>query len=138
GIQSRLESVPIASTNVVELVATWHSPELLAPVLNTIVAVYQDRLARAFRSAASESTAQADDEVKKLEATVVAKRRDVESFRTRNDIVSLQRDENEVLARVRNLSTSLSAASDRVAAAEGKVRALNASVAAGKTAVRSR
>jgi hypothetical protein len=67
-----------------------------------------------------------------------AERRDVEAFRIRNDIVSLQRDENEVLARVRNLSTSLSAANDRVAAAEGKVRALSASAAAGKAAVRSR
>jgi integrase len=111
---------------------------LLAPLLNAIVAVYQSRLARAFRSATNESMAQADDEVKKLEATVVAKRRDVEAFRVRNDIVSLQRDENEVLARVRNLSTSLSAANDRVAAAEGKVRALSASAAAGKAAVRSR
>jgi succinoglycan biosynthesis transport protein ExoP len=62
----------------------------------------------------------------------VAKRRDVEAFRIRNDIVSLQRDENEVLARVRNLSTSLGAANDRVAAAEGKVSALSASAAAGK------
>ena len=138
GMQSRLEAIPVASTNVVELVATGPSPELLAPLLNAIVAVYQDRLARAFRSATGESMAQADDEVKKLEATVVAKRRDVEAFRIRNDIVSLQRDENEVLARVRNLSTSLSAANDRVAAAEGKVRALSASAAAGKAAVRSR
>jgi polysaccharide biosynthesis transport protein len=138
GMQSRLEAIPVASTNVVELVATGPSPELLAPLLNAIVAVYQERLARAFRSATSESMAQADDEVKKLEATVVAKRRDVEAFRIRNDIVSLQRDENEVLARVRNLSTSLSATNDRVAAAEGKVRALSASAAAGKAAVRSR
>jgi integrase len=137
-MQSRLEAIPVASTNVVELVATGPSPELLAPLLNAIIAVYQDRMARAFRSATSESMAQADDEVKKLEATVVAKRRDVEAFRIRHDIVSLQRDENEVLARVRNLSTSLSAASDRVAAAEGKVRALSASAAAGKAAVRSR
>ncbi len=82
--------------------------------------------------------AQADDEVKRLEATVAAKRRDVEAFRLRNDIVSLQRDENEVLARVRNLSTSLSAANDRVAAAEGKARALSESAAAGKAAVRAR
>ena len=138
GMQSRLEAIPVASTNVVELVATGPRPELLAPLLNAIVAVYQNRLARAFRSATNESMAQADDEVKKLEATVVAKRRDVEAFRVRNDIVSLQRDENEVLARVRNRSTSLSAANDRVAAAEGKVRALSASAAAGKAAVRSR
>jgi len=138
GIQSRLEAIPVTSTNVVELVATWQRPELLAPLLNTIIAVYQDHLAQAFRSATSESLAQADDEVKTLAATVATKRRDVEAFRIRNDIVSLQRDENEVLARVRNLSTSLSAANDRVAAADGKLRALNESVAAGKAAVRSR
>ena len=138
GIQSRLEANPVASTNVVELVATAEHPELLAPLLNTIVAVFQDRLAQTFRSATIESMAQADDEVRKLEATVATKRRDVEAFRLRNDIVSLQRDENEVLARVRNLSTSLSTTNDRVAAAEGKVRALSESAAAGKTTVRSR
>jgi uncharacterized protein involved in exopolysaccharide biosynthesis len=138
GMQSRLEANPVASTNVVELAATGQRPELLAPLVDTIIGVYQDRLAEAFRSATSESMAQADDEVKRLEATVAAKRRDVEAFRLRNDIVSLQRDENEVLARVRNLSTSLSAANDRVAAAEGKARALSESAATGKAAVRAR
>jgi polysaccharide biosynthesis transport protein len=138
GMQSRLEAIPVASTNVVELVATWQRPELLAPLLNSIIAVYQDRLAQTFRSTTSESLAQADDEVKRLDATVAARRRTVEAFRMRNDIVSLQRDENEVLARVRNLSNSLSAANDRVAAADGKVRALSASAAVGKAAVRSR
>ena len=138
GMQSRLEANPVTSTNVVELIASGERPELLAPVLNTIIAVYQDRLAQAFRSASSQAIAQGDDEVKRLEATVAAKRRDVEAFRLRNDIVSLQRDENEVLARVRNLSTSLSAANDRVATAEGKLRARSDSAAAGKTAVRSR
>ena len=138
GMQSRLEAKPVVSTNVVELVATGQRPELLAPLLDTIIAVYQERLAEAFRSASSESMAQADDEVKRLEATVATKRRDVEAFRLRNDIVSLQRDENEVLARVRNLSTSLSAANDRVAMAEGKERALSEAAAAGNAAVRAR
>jgi succinoglycan biosynthesis transport protein ExoP len=138
GMQSRLEAIPVASTNVVELVATGQHPKLLAPLLNTIIAVYQDRLAEAFRSATSESMAQADDEVKRLEVIVTAKRRDADAFRLRNDIVSLQRDENDVLAQVRNLSTSLGAANDRVAAAEGKVHALSESAAAGKAAVRSK
>src|SRR5208282_1594370 len=39
---------------------------------------------------------------------------------------------------VRNLGTSLSAANDRVAAAEGKERALSASAASVKAAIRSR
>jgi succinoglycan biosynthesis transport protein ExoP len=138
GLQAHLEALPIAGTNVVELVATGQRPELLAPLLNAVIEVYQDRLAAAYRSSSSESTAQVDEEVKKLEASVTAKRRDVESFRIRNNIVSLERGENEVLAQVRNLSTSLSAANDRVAAAEGRLRALSASAAAGKAVVRSR
>ncbi|TMG81217.1 MAG: hypothetical protein E6H78_17230 [Betaproteobacteria bacterium] len=137
-LQAHIEALPVADTNVVELIATGRRRELLAPILNAVIGVYQDRLADAYRSASSESMAQADDEVKKLEATVVAKRREGEAFRMRNNIVSVERDENEVLARVRNLSTSLSTAEDRVAAAEGKLRALGASAAAGKAVVRSR
>jgi uncharacterized protein involved in exopolysaccharide biosynthesis len=138
GMQSRLEAIPITSTNVVELVATGERPELLAPLLNTTIAVYQERLADSYRTSIGESMAQADDEVKRLEATVAAKRRGVESFRTSNEIISTQRDENEVLARVRNLSISLSAANDKVAAAEGKLRAIKESAAAGKTVVRAK
>jgi succinoglycan biosynthesis transport protein ExoP len=138
GLQAHLEALPVAGTNVVELIATGQHAELLAPLLNAVIDVYQDRLAEAYRSSSSESKAQADEEVNKLEGSVTAKRRDVEAFRIRNNIVSLQRDENEVLARVRNLSTSMSAANDRVAAAEGKLRGLGVSAAAGKAVVRSR
>ena len=138
GMQSHIEAIPLPSTNVVELVATGQQPESLALLLNTIIDVYQGRLAESYRSATTESIAQADEEVKKLDGSVTAKRRDVEAFRMRNNIVSLQRDENEVLARVRNLSTSLSTANDRVAAAEGKVRALRESAAEGKTMSRAR
>ena len=56
----------------------------------------------------------------------------------RHNIVSLERGENQVLAQVRNLSTSLSAAQERVANAEGKLRALTESAAAGKTVVRAK
>src|SRR5262245_64326299 len=82
--------------------------------------------------------AQALEETRKLEARVSAKRRDVEAFRARHDIVSLEREENEVFARVRGLGTSLAAANDRVAIAEGKLRSLSESAAAGKGVVRSR
>jgi len=137
-LQAQIEAMPVADTNVVELIATGRRRDLLAPLVNAVIDVYQDRLADQYRSSSTESMAQADEEVKKLEATVIAKRREGEAFRRRNDIVSVERDENEVLARVRNLSASLSTAEDRVAAAEGKLRALGASAAAGKTAVRSR
>jgi uncharacterized protein involved in exopolysaccharide biosynthesis len=138
GMQAHLEALPVEGTNVVELSATGQQPDLLAPLLNAVIDVYQDSLTEAYRRASGEAIVQADEEVQKLEGNVVAKRREAEAFRIRNNIVSLERDENELLAQVRNLSTSLATANDRVAAAEGKLRALSAAAAAGKTAVRSR
>jgi len=138
GMHSQLQVTPVTSTNVVELVATGQHSELLAPLLNTIVEVYRDRLADAYRSSSSETLAQANEEVKKLEGSVAARRRAVEAFRLRHNIVSLERDENQVLAQVRNLSTSLSSAQERVAIAEGKLRALSESAAAGKAVIRAR
>src|SRR5262245_17538888 len=127
GMQSQLRTSPVAETHVVELAATGQQPALLAPLVNTVVDVYQGRLAAAFKSAYGESIERADDEARRLEQTVAAKRREVESFRVRNNIVSLEREENDVLSRVRTLSVSLSAANDKVAVAEGKVQALLAS-----------
>jgi uncharacterized protein involved in exopolysaccharide biosynthesis len=138
GMQSALEVTPVAKTNVVELAATGGSPALLAPVLNMIVATYRDEIADAYRSSSQESVAQTADEVRKLKANVDAKRREVEAFRNRYNIVSLEREENEVLARVRGRSVALNNANERVATAEGKLRSLTESAAAGKTAVRAR
>jgi len=137
-IERHLQASPVADTHVVELNATGPRPALLAPIVNTVIDVYQGRLAKAYQSETGEALAQADDEVARLGATVEAKRRDVEAFRLRNNIVSLERDENEVLARVRNLGNSLSTANDKVAEAEGKVRALSASGASGTGAVQAR
>ena len=137
GLLSHLQAAPVADTHVVELIATGERPALLAPIVNTVIDVYQGRLAEAYRSSSGEAMLRADDEVSRLERTVAAKRRDVEAFRLRNNIVSLEREENEVLARVRNLSTSLNTANDKVAVAQGRLGSLSASAATGR-AVRSR
>ena len=138
GMRAALEIVPVAGTNVVEIAARGPRPELLAAVVNNVIEVYREQLASAYRSASGESMAQATDEAQRLEASVAAKRRDVEAFRTRHNIVSLEREENQVLARVKGLGASLNAANDRVATAEGKLRSLAESAAAGKAVVRSR
>ena len=138
GIRSALELMPVAGTNVVEIAARGGRPNLLAATVNNVIEVYRAHQANTFRGVSDESMAQALEETRKLEARVSTKRRDVEAFRARHDIVSLEREENEVFARVRGLGTSLAAANDRVAIAEGKLRSLSESAAAGKGVVRSR
>ncbi len=138
GIQARIEARPVPDTNVVELIATNAQPDLTAPLINAIIDVYRAFLDEAYQGTAGDALARAEDEAKKLEATVAAKRREVEAYRLKYNIVSLERGENEILARVKNQSTSLATANERVATAEGKLRSLTESAAAGKTVVRAR
>lgn len=138
GMKSALDVTPVSGTNVVELAARGPRPDLLAATVNSVVEVYREQLANAYRSSTSESLAQVGEEIAKLEARVAEKRREVEAFRLRHNIVSLEREENQVLSRVRGLGNSLNAANERVATAEGKLRSLNESAAGGKAVVRSR
>jgi uncharacterized protein involved in exopolysaccharide biosynthesis len=138
GMQEHLAAVPVPQTNVVELVATGPDAGALAPLVNTTIDVYRDRLGQAYDASTSESMAQADYEVKRLQDSVEAKRRELEAFRLKYNIVSLERDENQVLAQVKSLSTNLSNANEKVATAEGKLRALNESASAGNSVTRPR
>jgi hypothetical protein len=118
GMKAALDVTPVSGTNVVELAARGPRPELLAATVNGVIEVYREQLASSYRSSASESLAQVGEEIAKLDARVVEKRREVEGFRVRHDIVSLEREENQVRAgsRARYI---LNAANERTAAAEG-------------------
>ena len=137
-MQSLVDATTVDKTNVVELVARGARADLLAPLVNTIVEVYRARLLDAYKSSSGDALAQADAEVAKLEAGVASKRRDVEAYRMRNNIVSIERDEGEALAKVRDQSATLAKAQERQATAEGNLRALTDAQAAGSPIVRSR
>lgn len=137
-MQSHLEAIVVPNTNVVELVATGSRPEVLVPLLNATIEAYREHLAESYSDSSTESLAQVNDEVKKLEEVLSSKRRDADAFRIRHNIVSPEREENQITAQTRGLGTSLSAADDRIAKAEGKLRALTQSAAAGNTLARSR
>lgn len=138
GLQSSLTVTPLAGTNVVELAAMGSRPELPAALLIGISETYREAVARSYRDTTTEARARADEEAAKLEAAVADKRRAVEDFRRRSNIVSPEREENDVLAEMQGLAKALKEANERVAAAEGKVRATRGSAAAGRSVVRSR
>ena len=137
-LQSALTVTPVPGTHVVDMAATGPRPELPAGLLVAISDEYRKDLARSYEEHSGEAQARADDEVRKLEAAVAAKREAVEEYRLRYNIVSPEREENEALAQLQGLGKSLQAASDRVSAAQGKVTALREAAAAGKSVVRAK
>jgi succinoglycan biosynthesis transport protein ExoP len=138
GLQSAMLMTPISSTNVVELAATGRNAEILAPLLNTAISVFQTNLDATYGNTNRQALSNASDEVAKLEAALAAKQKQADLFRIRYNIVSPERAENQILASVTGLSASLNKANETVEIAEGKLRSLRDAVTAGKNALQSK
>jgi polysaccharide biosynthesis transport protein len=76
--------------------------------------------------------------VEGAETRVARKRRELDDFRRRHDILSPERDENAVAAQTRSMNTALNDARRKATDAESRLAALKASVAEGKPVYRDR
>src|SRR5258706_4182940 len=137
-LQQMLTVAPVEGTYVVQLSAEGGQREFLPALVNSIIEVYRDRLLAAFQSSTLNASGGASDEVRILAKKIAEKRETVEAYRVRYNIVSLERDENQVLSGLKGLNTSLNTANERVAAAEARLQALKSSADAGKSVVRAK
>lgn len=133
-----ISAAPVAGTQLVQLTAVGEKPDVLAPALNGLMDIYRAAIADRYRDTANEAVAQAREEAQKYDLAVAEKRRTMEAFRVRHSIVSLEREENEALARVRGLGTSINAAEEKAVAAEAKLQSMRDAVASGKGVVRAK
>lgn len=130
--QAMLSVTPLEGTQIVQLQAQGADAALTAQLLNALLTAYADQLASSGDASAQTGLDNARSEVKVIEAKVADKRRAMEAFKQKADIVSGERDENESLARVKGLNTSLAAATEREALAAGKVRSLEQAATEGR------
>jgi uncharacterized protein involved in exopolysaccharide biosynthesis len=137
-MQQMLTASPVEGTNVVLLSAEGRQREFLPELVNLVAEVYRDQLIETFQRATRNASGGAGEEVRVLAKKIAEKREVVEAYRLRHNIVSLERDENQVLSGLKGLGTSLNAANDRVASAEGRLQAIKSSIEAGKSVVRAK
>ncbi|MDB5895853.1 MAG: hypothetical protein JWQ88_3384 [Rhodoferax sp.] len=133
-LQGMLTVNPVGGTNVAQIEAEGPQRLLVANLVNTVIDVYREEQARAGETASRTLLAGAREESRVMDAQVAERKKAVESFRMRANIVSAERDENQVLARVKGLGVSLAAANEREATAEGRLRAVEQAVAEGRLA----
>lgn len=137
-LQRMINVSPLPGSGVIQLFATGAAPESLASTLNTLIEVYRDELAAAHASRSDEDLTQARDELARLERNVAGKRAELEAFRVSHGVVSSERDENETLARIKGLATSLNTANEKLAIAEAQLRSLRAAAESGKNVVQAK
>jgi len=137
-LQRMITLEPLRGTQVVQLWAAGENPEVLPFILNELVTIYQTKIGERFADDSSEATNQAGDEAAKYKIAIQQKRRELEAFRLKYGIVSGERDENEITARVKGLNSAINAAEEKAVTAQTRLRALRSAVAAGKGAIRAK
>ena len=132
GVQRMLSTETVEGTEVVLLRAQGSQRQFLARLVNSLTSVYQEHLATAYEKSTGSTADQLRDSAQALDEQVAAKRQEVEAFRSTNDIVSTERDENQLLSAAKGLATALNEAKGKLAAAEGQLRAVRNAAAAGQ------
>lgn len=121
-MQDGLEARITEGTNVVTLSLQAGHSELAAGLVNALALAYKERLERDYQATTGDSIVQNQEEVERLQQRVAQKRGEIEEFRLRHNIVSLEREENQLLGQINGQTEALNRAQERVAVAEGKLR----------------
>ena len=136
GLEGMLDVVPIDGTRMVELRAEGSPAALLPVVVNSWIDVYLKAYAASQKNDTDSSRTVLSDRLDSLGTKISAQRHQLQAFRKQYDIVSIKRDENRALARLKGLNTSLDKANDERAMAEAHLAALREALARGEPMVR--
>ena len=123
-LQSMLQVLPVAGTDVLQVEATGPMPAQLAALLNSLPQVAMDEMAAYQAQAADTQVEGARTELQRLERLAGDRRAQLERFRSTAGIQA-DRDENEAVARNKGLNAALNTAIEREAAAEARLRTLS-------------
>jgi polysaccharide biosynthesis transport protein len=137
-LRHMLSTETVEGTQVVLLRAEGPQRRFLERVVNTLTSIYQEHLATTYQKSTGTDADQLRDSVQALDQKVAAKRQEVEAFRSSNDIISTERDENQLLSAAKGLGTDLNEAKGKLAAAEGQLRAVRNAASAGQALVAAR
>ena len=118
-----------------EISATGADPEAPAAIVNAWTDAYQALRQRETEREAGDRRRALEEELATLGTSIAAKRQSLDAFRAEHDIVTLERDGNEALARLGALTADLNRARDEALEAESRLAAVQEAIARGDPVV---
>lgn len=134
-IRNAVSVIPIEATHLVNLRAEGSEPAILQNLVTTWIEVYQDARETEVRKSKEHSSGALRDEAQGLEKKIEEKRQFLDNYRETYDIVSMEREENQILSRLKGLNSSLNTASEDVIKAQAEHDAIKQAIADGKPVV---
>lgn len=104
-------------------------------LINTWIDVYLAARAREVSRLMGDTTQILHTELQNLSAKISAKRTELEQFRRNNDISSIEREENDALARLKGLNESLNITSKEEVKAKARLDAIDTAIVRGQAVV---
>jgi uncharacterized protein involved in exopolysaccharide biosynthesis len=135
-LREMLAASHVAGTNTINLQARGPEREQLAELVNAWAAIYLESRDTRGTSERDADEGEARRAVDSIEARVSRKRQDLDAFRRQHSIVSPEREENEVAAQMRSLTTALNDARNKATEAESRLSAIQSSIANGSPVYR--
>ncbi|MGB5255072.1 MAG: hypothetical protein WBN68_20380, partial [Sedimenticolaceae bacterium] len=136
-LRNALSAVPVPETNLLELRAEGGVPEQLQRVVNRWAESYEEFRAEEIEAATGRTTAEIEDQQAQLQMKIDAARLELQQFREAHDIVSLEREENRSLAKLKGLNNSLNKARETLIEAQARKAAVDEAIARGETVIPS-
>ncbi len=127
-----LDVAAIPDTNLLELRAAGSEPSLLPVLVETWIEVYSGIRARDIEVLKSQTLTEVGEELEGLDTRLTAARQALADYREEHEIISMERQENAVLAQLDGLNTALNNAVEEEVRAKAYLDTLEASRAAGE------
>ncbi|GEM_PF-300934 len=127
-----LSTSQVPNSRLIQLNADGADPAILPIVVNSWVEVYKQSRTKNINDATNATIVALDDQVETLESKISAKRKQLDDFRQNSDILSDEREENQVLARLRGLNESLNEAEDEELKTKARLDAVKEAIAEGR------
>jgi uncharacterized protein involved in exopolysaccharide biosynthesis len=132
-LRDMLSVLPVAETNLLELRAEGRQPILLQRIVNRWAESYESMRATEIAAATGRTTDELEDEQTQLGRKIEEARAELQTFRERNDIVSLEREENRSLSGLKGLNDSLNKAREELIRARAKLKSTDDAIAKNET-----
>ena len=134
-LQALIRIQRFEDTNIVTLRAAGPHPEILPIIVNRWLLLYTETQSRTEHDSASDERTRLTRQEEEMRVRIDEKRSEIETFRSRHDIVSMERDENQLVARLKGLTKSLDKAVEEELIAQGHFDAVSEALRNGKPVI---
>ena len=134
-LRASLDVRPVAETNLLELAATGGDAQQLPVLVETWIDVYADIRARDIEARKAQTLTEVGEELTGLDQRLREARDALAAFREEHEIISMERQENAVLAKLDGLNGALNKALEEEVRSKAYLDSLEDSLADGQRLV---